>query len=183
MNKKIGIVVGSLRKDAFSLKVAKTFASLIPAGYDVVWIETAELPLFNDDLDTSGQTPASWTRLRELVPTLSGVVFVTPEFNRSIPASLKNALDIGSRPMGKNSWNGIPAQIISQSPGNIGGFGAAQDLRKVLAFLNMPTVTQPEVYLSKSMDLFAGDEMVAGTKGFLQKVADNFIKFIEQNSK
>lgn len=181
MAKKLGFMVGSLRKDSWSRKIARELIELAPDDFEIVTIKTGDLPLYNEDFDHESTLPETWATLRKVAQELDGIVLVTPEYNRSIPANLKNALDIGSRPLANNVWDRLPALIVSQSTGALGGFGAAADLHKVLNFLNMPTMLQPEVYLSRSQDLFNNDSLNEGTKKFLKTVLADFSNFIEQN--
>ncbi len=177
--KKIGFISGSLRKDSISTKIAHNLAKLLPEGYEPVFIEIGDLPLYNEDLEAA--TPLAYTRFRNEVKGLDGVIFVTPEYNRSFTAALKNALDVGSRPYGQNVWSGKAALIVSQSPGQFGGFGANHHLRQVLVMFNMLTVAQPEVYLSNSAKLLDEDGNLnnEGTIKFLQGAVNTFIKYVE----
>jgi chromate reductase len=143
---KIGILVGSLRKDSFNRKVAYTLMQVAPKSLDMKIIEIGQLPLFNQDDEE--KPPKAWVQFRDEIKPLDGFLLVTPEYNRSVPAALKNALDVGSRPYGKNLWDGKPCAIISASVGAIGGFGANHHLRQSMVFLNTPCLQQPEVYLS-----------------------------------
>jgi chromate reductase len=145
MSKTIGIITGSLRKSSFSGSIADYVENHAPEGYVFKTINIGELPLYNQDYD--GEELKEYTEFRNEIKALDGVLFITPEHNRSIPAALKNALDVGSRPYGQNVWNGKPGAVISQSPGGIGGFGANHHLRQVLAFLNVLTLAQPEAYI------------------------------------
>ncbi len=168
MSKKIGIINGSIRKDSFSGGVAKAIAGLIPSEYEVTFIPIDKLPLYNQDSDAD--SPESYNEYRKLVDAQDAYVFVTPEHNRSVPAALKNALDIASRPYGENKFNGKPALIASNSPGAISGFGANHHLRQVTTFLNLDVVAQPEVYLAEVHTLIDtdGNFLVEGTKNFLE---------------
>lgn len=182
MTVKIAVLAGSLRKNSISGALAKTLADI--AGPDLALTEVAigDLPLYNPDLDDEGTPPEQWARLRKDIAAADAVLFVTPEYNRSVPAALKNALDVGSRPYGKSVWDGKPAAIISQSPGMIGGFGANHHLRQPLVFLNMPILQQPEVYLSRSADLFDENGTLTndGTRDFLKKFLQSFAQWIDQ---
>lgn len=173
---KVGIVVGSIREGSLSGRVAKAVESLLPANYEATYLEIADLPLYNPDLDQD--TPQAYEDFRKAVAGVEAVVFVTPEHNRSIPAALKNALDIVSIPT--NEWSGKPALIISQSPGLISGFGANHSLRQILTFLNMPTVQQPEVYLAQTHELIDEDGkfLKEGTEEFLQSAVDAWTELI-----
>ena len=165
---KVGIVVGSTRKHSFSERVAKAVVSILPTDYEAEFIEIANLPLYNQDLD--GNAPKEYDEFRQAVADVDSIIFVTPEHNRSVPAALKNAIDIASRPYGENKWAGKPALVISQSPGAISGFGANHHLRQSLTFVDMPVVQQPEVYITNTPELFSedGEFLNDGTKDFLQ---------------
>jgi len=153
---------------------------------DTVTFDVAEidqLPFFNEDLE---QTPPSeWVAFRERIVSNDAVLFFTPEYNRSVPGVLKNALDVGSRPYGQSSWDGLPAGVVSVSISNIGGFGANHHLRQSLAYLNMPTMPQPELYVPNAGSLFddAGAVKNEDTKKFLQAFLDAFLVWIEKNKK
>lgn len=180
---KIGILVGSLRRESLSKKIAANVATLFPEGYETEFIKIGYMPLYNQDNDNDNYVLGEFTAFRDSIKDIDAVLFVTPEFNRSIPAVLKNALDIGSRPLGKSVWNGKPAAIISQSPGNLGAFGANHHLRQVLTVLNMPVVQQPEVYISDSINLLDEEGKIANenTVQFLQSFVDTFVDLIEKH--
>lgn len=180
--KKIGILVGSLRKDSFSKQIAANVADLFPEGYETEFIEIGTLPFYNQDDDNEHNTPAEYMAFRNKVKEFDAFLFVTPEYNRSVPAVLSNALDIGSRPYGESVWDGKAAAIISQSPGNIGGFGANHHLRQKLVFLNTPVLQQPEAYISNVSTLLDENGKVSNeeTVQFLQAFVDAFIDLIEK---
>ncbi len=171
MSKTIGIITGSLRKGSFSGSIADYIKNNAPAGYEIKTIDISGLPLYNQDYDEAN--PKEYVTFRDEVKALDAVLFITPEHNRSIPAALKNALDIGSRPYGQSVWNGKPGAIISQSPGGIGGFGANHHLRQVLAFLNVLTLAQPEAYIGAYHTLI--DENGALSNEDTQKFIDGFL--------
>ena len=150
---KIAVVIGSLRKDSFNRKLALALAHLAPSDFTFEHLEIGDLPLYNEDLETSSP-PAQWTRFRQQVYSADGILFVTPEHNRSIPGALKNALDVGSRPWGKSSWDGKPAGVISQSPGALGGMAAAHHLRQVMLAVNLAAMPHPEAYIPAVAELF-----------------------------
>lgn len=153
--KKIGVIVGSLRKGSFSRSVANCAISQAPADFDMQIIEIGDLPIYNQDFDDMEKPIESYEKFRNTIKSLDAVLFVTAEHNRSVPAVLKNALDVASRPYGQSAWDGKPGAVMSQSYGTIGGFGANHHLRQVLSFLNIKTMAQPECYLGevmKSMD-------------------------------
>ena len=182
MNKKIAVVLGSIRKSSLSQMLANNLVGLLPERYDAEFVRIDDLPLYSQDYDNEEtQTPETYVTFRDKIREADGVLFVTPEHNRSIPAALKNALDIGSRPYGHNVWSGVPALVVSHSPGNISGFGANHHLRQILTFLNMPTVQQPEAYIAQSHTMFDENGQVnnENTVKFLQSVIDAFVKLIE----
>jgi len=151
-NLKIAVLVGSLRKESYNLRTAKAAISLAPKLLEMEIIEIGDLPLYNEDLDTE-TPPAAWSAFRQKLKSFEGVIFFTPEYNRSIPGVLKNAIDVGSRPYGQNAWVGKAAGIVSVSPGALGGFGANHALRQSLVFLDVPTLQQPEMYLGHAAGL------------------------------
>jgi chromate reductase len=179
----VAVLVGSLRTGSINRKVAHALAELAPAALRLGIVEIGRLPLYNADDD--GNPPAAWTEFRERIKAAHAVLFVTPEYNRSIPAPLKNALDVGSRPYGQSAWNGKPGAVVSASPGAIGGFGANHHLRQSLVFLNVPAMPQPEVYLGAADKLFdAGGQLAnAGTRTFLQGFMQAYAAWIAANAK
>jgi chromate reductase, NAD(P)H dehydrogenase (quinone) len=179
MTRKIAVIVGSLRRDSFSRKIARNIAALAPKGYEFEEVDISKVGFYNQDLD--GHEPAEWLDLRARIRAADAVLFVTPEYNRSVPGVLKNVIDIGSRPYGQSVFNGKPAAVVSNSPGNIGGFGAHHHLRQTLAFLNMPTLAQPEMYLSSVGNWFddKGEVKSDQTRAFLAQFASAFANWIE----
>lgn len=177
MNKTIGLIAGSLRKESFSKKIAAALVRMAPDGFDFKIISLEDLPVYNQDFDDHNEVPESYVRFRNTIGDLDGVIFITPEHNRSVPAVLKNAIDIGSRPYGKSVWNGKPAAVFSNSPGALSAFGANHHLRQSLVFLNMPAMQQPEVYIAHANELFDEQENIkeGSTKAFLQKAVDAYI--------
>jgi chromate reductase len=175
---KIAVFVGSLRKESLNLKTAKALLTLAPETLSLEIVSIADLPLYNEDLEAS--IPTEWQVLRKQVLDADGVLFVTPEYNRSVPAVLKNAIDVASRPYGKNSWDGKPGAIISVSPGKMGAFGANHHLRQSLVFINVPTMAQPEAYIGGAGDLFdnSGNLTDESTKGFLSQFMMAFEKWV-----
>jgi chromate reductase len=177
----IAVVVGSLRKDSFSRKLAKAIAAVAPSNLSFDFVDIGQLQHFNQDLEA---TPTQeWTDFRKRIKAADAVLFVTPEYNRGLPGVLKNAIDVGSRPYGSSVWNGKPAAVVSNSPGGIGGFGAYHHLRQSLVFLNMPTVNQPETYIGGVAALFdANGELInEGTREFLTSFAQTFADGIEKH--
>jgi chromate reductase len=175
----VAVIVGSLRKGSLNRMMAHALTGLAPASLELEIVEIAQLPLYNQDLD--GSPPSEWTAFRQRIKATDAVLFVTPEYNRSVPAALKNAVDVASRPYGSNCWDGKPAAIVSVSPGAIGGFGANHHLRQSLVFLNMPPLQQPEAYIGGAAALFDGDGKLinAGTGEFLKKFMQAFAAWIE----
>ncbi|WP_420472273.1 NADPH-dependent FMN reductase [Brevundimonas sp. FT23042] len=171
---KIAFIVGSLRKGSLNRLTAEALIRSAPEGMEATIVEIGDLPLYNPDLEEAA--PAAWTRFRDEMRGVDGVVFVTPEYNRSVPGALKNAIDIGSRPYGHSIWSGKPAAVVTVSPGAIGGFGANHHLRQSLVFLDMPTLQQPEAYIGHAGELFdeAGEVKVEGTKTFLASIMAAF---------
>lgn len=177
----IGVIVGSARRDAFSKKAAEELVSYLPESYQVKFLKIEQLELFNQDYDDDGTTPESWKTFREEVKGMDAYIFVTPEYNRSIPPVLKNALDIASRPYGQNCWSGKPGAVVSVSPGATGAFGANHHLRQVLTFLNIYTMQQPEVYLSNVGDLLDDNgNFIEGTKGFIKSAAEAYTDWVSK---
>ncbi|HEF4763222.1 TPA: NAD(P)H-dependent oxidoreductase [Pseudomonas putida] len=179
----VAVVVGSLRKASINRKVALALAELAPANLNLKIVEIGDLPLYNEDID-GDSPPAAYSTFREQVRSSDAVLFVTPEYNRSVPAPMKNAIDVGSRPYGKSAWSGKPGAVISVSPGAVGGFGANHNLRQSMVFLDVPMMQQPEAYVGGAASLF--DE--AGTlsesvRPFLQKFIDSYGKWVEQHKK
>ncbi len=179
----VAVVVGSLRKDSINRKVANALIDLAPASLKLGIVEIGQLPIYNQDEDAS--PPAAWTVFRERIKSADAVLFVTPEHNRSVPAALKNAIDVGSRPYGASAWNGKPGAVVSASPGAIGGFGANHHLRQSLVFLNVPTMAQPEAYLGGADKLFDAGGMLAndGTRKFLQDFMQAYGAWVAANGK
>jgi len=150
--RRIAVLVGSLRKDSLNRKMALALSELAPDSLKLEIVEIGQLPLYNQDLDED--PPAPWADFRKQILGFDGVLFVTPEYNRSVPAALKNALDVGSRPYGKSVWSGKPGAVMSLSPGPLGAFGANHHLRQPLVFLNVPVMQQPEAYIGNAASLF-----------------------------
>src|SRR3954467_5919742 len=178
------VLVGSLRKASLNGMLANALMSLAPPSMKLEVVEIGQLPFFNQDLETDS-TPAQWTTFRQRVKAADAVLFVTPEYNRSIPAPLKNALDLGSRPYGQSAWNGKPGAVVSASPGAVGGFGANHHLRQSLVFLNVPAMPQPEVYLGNADQLFdaQGKLANAATQEFLGSFLQAFESWVAANGR
>lgn len=177
---KVGILVGSLRKESFSKKLAENVAALFPEGYVTEFVGI-DMPVFNPDYDDENRVPAEYTAFRNKMKEMDAVLFVTPEYNRSVPGGLKNALDVGSRPYGASVWNGKPAAIISNSPGNLSAFGANHHLRQPLVFLNMPVLQQPEAYIGNVAAMLDENGKMTDeqTVAFLQSFVNAFVEWIK----
>jgi chromate reductase len=178
--KDVAVLVGSLRKDSFNRKMALALAAMAPPSLKLEIVEIRHLPLYDQDDDAN--PPSEWTNFRERIRKADGVLFVTPEYNRSIPGALKNAIDVGSRPYGKSAWNGKPGAVVSVSPGAIGAFGANHHVRQTLVFLNVPAMPQPEAYIGGSDKLFDAEGKIAnpGTRDFLANFLTAFDRWIER---
>ncbi|CAG2128112.1 NADPH-dependent FMN reductase [Cupriavidus plantarum] len=179
----VAVVVGSLRKESLNRKLAHALAALAPPQLKLEIVEIGQLSHYNQDDDTD-TPPAAWQAFRDRIKRSDAVLFITPEYNRSVPGVLKNAIDIGSRPYGKSAWDGKPGGVISLSPGAIGGFGANHHLRQSLVFLNIPVLQQPEAYIGGGDKLFDDKGGIAndGTRGFLEKYLTTFATWIERNA-
>lgn len=174
----IGVLVGSLSRVSINRTLARSLAGLIGERARVAEIEIGDLPLYNSDLDET--PPEQVVRFKRDVLSVDGLIVVTPEYNRTMSAVLKNAFEWGSRPYGESIWAGIPAGLVGASPGAIGSAMAQQHVRNVMSFLDMPTLTQPEVYLQFRPEVFTGDGRItdAGTRDFLTEWADRFVDHV-----
>ena len=181
--KDVAVVVGSLRKGSFSRKVALALAELAPPSLKLNIVEIRDLGLYDQDLDD--KPPSVWVEFRKRIKAADAVLFVTPEYNRSVPGVLKNAIDVGSRPYGQSAWDAKPAAVVSVTPGGLGAFGANHHLRQSLVFLNMPTLQQPEAYLSGASKFFddAGKVTSDSTRQILQQFILSFADWVEKHAK
>ena len=168
---KVAVLIGSLRRESLSRKVALEVMRRAQERLACEIAEIGDLPAYNEDLDPG--PPVAWVRFRDHLRAADGVLFVTPEYNRSVPGVLKNAVDVGSRPSGKGAINGKPAAIISQTPYRLGAFGANHALRQSFVFLDMPALQQPEVYLSGTQELINAEGRI--TAPDTVKLLDSFI--------
>lgn len=177
---KIAVVVGSLRKDSINHLLARALIKMLPVGFSAEMVSVGDLPLYNQDNDAA--TPEVVKQFKAKIAAAQGVIFVSPEYNRSIPGVLKNALDQGSRPYGQNVWQGKPAGIAGTSTGGPATSMMQQHLRNVLAFLAMPTLTQPELFLKFQDGLIDGEGRVTndGTKKFLQGWVDAYVDWVKK---
>ncbi len=180
---KIAVLIGSLRKESFTLKIGKAMESVAPTSIVFDFIQIGDLPFYNDDLEP--QPPKEWVAFRKEIQAVDGLLFLTPEYNRSVPAVLKNAIDVGSRPYGKNVFGAKPGAVVSVSPGNLGAFGANHHLRQSLVCLNIPTIAQPEAYIAGVADMFddEGNLTNESTKKFLTSFMESFGKWVAIHAK
>lgn len=178
----IGVIVGSLRRDSINRKLANALVKLGPAEFSFKFLEIGDLPLYNQD-DDDKQAP-SVVRFKSEVKGCSGLIFVTPEYNRSMPGVLKNALDNASRPYGTSAWTGKPAGILGASVGQIGSALAQQHLRNTLAYLDVPTMGQPEVFIQVKEGFFDGEGNIASpdTVKFLQGWMDRYVPWVKRHA-
>jgi chromate reductase len=176
----IGVLGGSLRRESYSKKTGLYAAGLLPEDFTSRWIDLSGLPMYNQDYDDDGNPPREWQDFRREIKALDGFLFVTPEYNRSITAVLKNALDVASRPFGQNVWSGKPGAIISVTPGKLGAFGANHQLRQPMVFLNVLLLQQPELYLGNAAALFndKGEVIDQDAKDLLQNFAGAFARWV-----
>ena len=176
----VAVLVGSLRKGSFNKKIALALAEFAAPDLKFDIVEIGDLPLYNQDLDDN--PPEAWARFRARIKPADAVLFVTPEYNRSVPGVLKNAIDVASRPYGQSAWDGKPCAVVSVSPGAVGGFGANHHLRQSLVFLNMPVLQQPEAYIGGAGGLFDADgkNINEGTREYLKKFVAAFARWIEK---
>jgi chromate reductase len=185
MARKVAVIIGSLRRNSNASRIAKAIEAEAPKSLEFEHIRIDNLPFYNQDLDPNA-APAEWTAFRDKVRGADAVLFVTPEYNRSVSGVLKNAIDVGSRPYGKSVWAGKPAAVVSSSMGPIGGFGANHHLRQSLHFLDMPALQQPEMYLGSINDAWFSEDGRAtsdDSRAFLAKFATAFANWIETTAK
>ena len=182
MTYRIAVVVGSLRRDSFNRKLADALAKMAPQGLEFVQVRIDDLPLYDQDDDSQQAEPVR--RLKNEIAAAQGVLFVTPEYNRSIPGVLKNAIDNASRPYGQSAWAGKPAGVVGISIGAIGTALAQQHLRNVLSYLDMPVLGQPEVFLQQKPGFFADDGSIANeaTRQFLQGYLERFADWVKHHA-
>jgi chromate reductase len=177
------VIVGSLRKESFTRKVANALTKLAPETLKLDLVTLHDISFFNQDLEAA--PPADWLAFRDKLQKSDGILFVTPEYNRSIPGVLKNAIDVGSRPYGKSSFNGKPTGIVSNSPGPLGGVSAAKHLQNILPGISGPIMQQPEIYLNGVGDAFddKGELTKDSLRGVLKPYIDAFAAFVEKHNK
>ena len=181
--KRVAVLVGSLRKESYNRRMALALIKLAPPKLALEIIEIGQLPLYNQDDDDGHHPPAQWTAFRQKVAPADAVLFVTPEYNRSVPGVLKNAIDVGSRPYGQSVWSGKPGAVVSVSGSAIGAFGANHHLRQSMVFLDVPMLQQPEAYIGHADKLYAADGSIAveSTREFMTKFLLAFEQWIGRN--
>jgi chromate reductase len=183
---RIAVLVGSLRKASWNLKAANAMKALAPPELSLELLEIGNLPHYNEELDEEGQaTPETWTRFRDTIRASNGVLFFTPEYNRSLPGVLKNAIDVGSRPGGKSAWRGKPGAVVSVSPYGLGGFGGNHALRQAMVFLDVPMMQQPEAYIANAGTLFSesGELTNDGTRALFTKFITRYVEWVDKFAK
>ena len=177
----IAVIVGSLRRDSFNRKLADAMVKLAPAEFSFAQVNIGDLPLYNQDND--GAPPPSVIRLKAEIAAAKGLLFVTPEYNRSLPGVLKNAIDHASRPYGQSAWAGKPAGVLGVSVGTIGTAMAQQHLRNILSYLDVPTLGQPEAFIQAKDGLFdASGEIGADSRKFLQGWMDRYVSWVKKHA-
>lgn len=178
---KVAIVAGSLRKDSYSEKLGKVFINMFSDEFAAELVSIDDLALYNPDLETD-DAPVRWSEFRESIKAADAVLFIAPEYNRSMPAALKNAIDVGSQPQAENVWFNKPGAVVSIGAGTIGGFGAAHHLRQTVVYLNMLLMQSPEAYVAGIHSVFDenGNVAVKSTQDFLQKVIDAFEAWVKK---
>jgi len=177
---KVALVIGSLRRASMSRRLAQALQELAPAGLSFRELEIGAQPLYNQDLDEGGSPPEAWLRLRETVRGSDGVLFVVPEYNRSLPGAVKNAIDVASKPTGQNCWVGKPAFVMSQSAGPLGGLAGSFALKQTLAGAGAVTLPHPEVYLGRVATLFDDQgRLVPDTQAFLRGALAAFATWMQ----
>ncbi|HEV2364520.1 MAG TPA: NADPH-dependent FMN reductase [Caulobacteraceae bacterium] len=182
MARDVALFIGSLRAGSFNRKTAMAMKEIAAGALELREVGFGDLPLYDEDLEAD--PPAPWRRFREAVRPAEAVLFVTPEYNRSVPGGLKNAIDVGSRPYGQSVWSGKPGAVATVSPGQIGGFGANHALRQSMVFLDVPMLQQPEAYIGGAARLFddAGRLTNDQTRASLETFMDAFAAWIERNA-
>jgi chromate reductase len=182
MTYRIAVIVGSLRRESYNRQLAEALARLAPSELEFAPVRIDDLPPYDQDDDSHQSEPVR--RMKAEVADAQGLLFVTPEYNRSVPGVLKNAIDQGSRPYGQSAWAGKPAGIVGISIGAIGTAVAQQHLRTILAYLDVPTLGQPEVFLQYKPGFFAPDGGIAAedTKQFLQKFMDRYVEWVRHHA-
>ena len=177
----VAVLVGSLRKESLNRKMAKALATISPATLKLDIVEIGQLPHYNQDLEAD--LPQEYIAFRQRIAAADALLFITPEYNRSVPGVLKNAIDVASRPSGKSVWNGKPAAVISLTSGALGAFGANHHLRQSLVAINVPAMAHPEAYVAYGAKVFDDQgQLVADTRAFMDKFLHAFARWVERNA-
>jgi chromate reductase len=179
----VAVLVGSLRKESISRKVALLLAAIAPPSLSLQIVEIGDLNLYNQDLEDASPQPPAWLTFRDRMRTVQAVLFVTPEYNRSVPGLLKNAIDVGSRPYAHSIWRGKPCGVVSVSPGPYGAFGANHHIRQSFVSLDMPTLQQPEAYIAGAGTLFDADGRLTNekTRELLERYMTTFAAWVDRH--
>lgn len=177
----VAVIVGSLRKESFNRKIAKVMIDVAPANLRCAFLEIGELPLYNQDLETASP-PAPWTSFRDKVKASDGILIVSPEYNRSIPGALKNAIDVGSRPVGHSAWKGKPMAVAGVTMGPLGAMAGVLAIRQAFTALAVPLLPAPELYIANAGTLFEEGKVNEKTHEFLHKAMESFAAWIERNA-
>lgn len=180
MAKKIAVLVGSLRRESYNRKIANELIRIAEGKLDMEIVDISNLQLYSEDLDQN--PPQEWTDFRNKIKSADGILVVSPEYNRTIPGALKNAIDVGSRPYGSSSWPGKPGAVMTSSISSLGGLAANHHIRQAFVFVDVPLMQQPEAYLGNASQLFKDDgkTVVPETEKFLQNFVDAFQKWVEK---
>lgn len=180
MAKKIAVLVGSLRKESFNRKIANELIRLASDNLQLEIVEIGNLPLYNEDLDEN--PPQEWTDFRGVIKNSDGVLIVSPEYNRTVPGALKNAVDVGSRPYGSSVWPGKPGGVITSSVSSLGGLAANHHIRQAFVFVDVPLMQQPEAYIGNASKIWKedGSTLVEDTEKFLKSWIDAYDQWVEK---
>ena len=180
-SRNVGVIVGSLRRDSYTRKIARAVMSMAPPTLSLSFVEIGDLPLYNPDLEGE-QSPPAWTEFRKRIREVDSLLFFTPEHNRGLPAAMKNAIDVGSRPPGQNTWGGKPAGTVSVTPGALGAMGSHQQLRQSLAAVGVAVMPSPEMYIGNVATLLAEDGSVTNekTREQLQRFLNSYVIWLER---
>lgn len=180
MAKKIAVIVGSLRKESYNRKIANELTRLAEGNLDLEIVEIGNLPLYNEDLDDN--PPQEWTEFREKIKDSAGILIISPEYNRTIPGALKNAVDVGSRPYGSSVWPGKPGAVITSSVSPLGGLAANHHIRQAFVFIDVTLMQQPEAYIGNASKIFKedGKTFVDETEKIMQKFVDSFTDWVNK---
>jgi len=181
VTRNVAVLIGSLRKDSLNRKMANALIGLAPPELKLSIVEIGTVPFYNQDYEAN--PPAAVTEFKQVISNADAVLFLTPEYNRSVPGVLKNAIDVASRPYGKSAWSGKPGAVMSVTSGALGAFGANHHLRQALVFLNMPAMPQPEAYIGNAAGLFDADGKLINdsTRDFCTRFLTAFAQWIDRN--